>query len=278
LPLALELAAARLDVLPLSTLARRLDDRLHLLASEAPDLPERQRSLEAAIGWSYDLLSEAEQRVFRCLGVFVGGVTADAIASVVGATASPEEASVAGDDRNALKRLVSLAEKSLLLPARSDEMEAGADKEGEGPEPAFGMLETVRAYARERLDAAGELDAASRAHACYFLALAERADAQLRGHDQQAWFFRLDRSRTTCARPSAGRSIKPAETAQTWPPSVRQGCDWRRRWATSGTCAATIQRACAGWRRRWPARCTRHRGRTRRRQGIEWTRLRAPAR
>jgi non-specific serine/threonine protein kinase len=125
--------------------------------------------------------------------VFVGGVTADAIASVVGATASPEEASVAGDDRNALKRLVSLAEKSLLLPARSDEMEAGADKEGEGPEPAFGMLETVRAYARERLDAAGELDAASRAHACYFLALAERADAQLRGHDQQAWFFRLDR-------------------------------------------------------------------------------------
>jgi predicted ATPase/DNA-binding CsgD family transcriptional regulator/transcriptional regulator with XRE-family HTH domain len=191
LPLALELAAARLDVLPLSTLARRLDDRLQLLASQAPDRPERQQSLEAAIGWSYDLLSEPERRVFRCLGVFVGRVTFDAIEAVVGAVAAPEEAPAAGAARATVKRLVSLAEKSLLLPARSDEEEAGADEENE--EPAFGMLETVREYARERLDAAGELAAASRAHACYFLALAERADAQLRGRDQRAWFFRLDR-------------------------------------------------------------------------------------
>ncbi len=88
LPLALELAAARLDVLSLSTLARRLGGRLQLLASEAPDLPKRQQSLEAAIGWSYDLLSEPERRVFRCLGVFVGRVTAEAIEAVVGAVAS----------------------------------------------------------------------------------------------------------------------------------------------------------------------------------------------
>jgi predicted ATPase/DNA-binding CsgD family transcriptional regulator/transcriptional regulator with XRE-family HTH domain len=191
LPLALELAAARLDVLSLSTLARRLGGRLQLLASEAPDLPKRQQSLEAAIGWSYDLLSEPERLVFRCLGVFVGRVTFDAIEAVVGAVAAPEEPPAVGAARATVKRLVSLAEKSLLLPARSDEEDASADKENE--ELAFGMLETVREYARERLDAAGELAAASRAHAHYFLALAERADAQLRGRDQRAWFFRLDR-------------------------------------------------------------------------------------
>jgi predicted ATPase/DNA-binding CsgD family transcriptional regulator/DNA-binding XRE family transcriptional regulator len=204
LPLALELAAARLDVLPLSTLARRLDDRLQLLASEAPDRPERQRSLEAAIGWSYDLLSEPEQCVFRCLGVFVGRVTSDAIAAVVGTVAASEEAPAttgvgagAARARNTaratLKQLVSLAEKSLLLPARSGEEEAGADEVDEGPEPAFGMLETVCEYARERLAATGELAAASRAHAHYFLALAERADPALRGPKQRAWFFRLER-------------------------------------------------------------------------------------
>ena len=211
LPLALELAAARLDVLSLSTLARRLDDRLQLLAAEAPDLPERQRSLEAAIGWSYDLLSEPEQRVFRCLGVFVVRVTADAIAAVAGpvgtgAGAAPVEveeapattgvgagaARASNTARDTLKQLVSLAEKSLLLPARSDEDEAGADEVDEGSEPAFGMLETVREYARERLAAAGELPAASRAHAHYFLALAERADPALRGAEQRAWFFRLE--------------------------------------------------------------------------------------
>jgi predicted ATPase/DNA-binding CsgD family transcriptional regulator/transcriptional regulator with XRE-family HTH domain len=194
LPLALELAAARLDVLPLSALARRLEDRLQLLAVEAPDRPERQQSLEAAIGWSYDLLSEPEQRVFRCLGVFVGRVSLNAIAAVVGVVAAPMQPlkpPTADDERDTLMRLVSLAEKSLLLPARSDEEDGNAAKED--PEPTFGMLETVREYARERLATAGELTAACQAHAHSLLALAERADAQLRDPDQQAWFFRLER-------------------------------------------------------------------------------------
>ena len=82
LPLALELAAASLDVLSLSALTQQLANRMQLLTVEAPDLPERQRSLEAAVGWSYDLLSEREQRLFRCLGVFVGRVSLDAIAAV----------------------------------------------------------------------------------------------------------------------------------------------------------------------------------------------------
>jgi transcriptional regulator with XRE-family HTH domain len=115
LPLALELAAARLDVLSLSTLTRRLAHRLELLAVEAPDLPERQQSLQAAVGWSYDLLSAGEQRLFRCLGVFVGRVTLDAIATVESVVESGGEkgAGEAGDERETgrtLRQLLSLAE------------------------------------------------------------------------------------------------------------------------------------------------------------------------
>jgi hypothetical protein len=91
LPLALELAAARLGTLSLSAIVRRLDDRLRLLASEAPDQPARQQSLEAAVGWSYDLLSAGEQSLFRCLGVFVGRVTLDAIATVASVVESGGE-------------------------------------------------------------------------------------------------------------------------------------------------------------------------------------------
>src|SRR5262249_35730322 len=101
LPLALELAAARLDVLSLPTLARRLGDRLRLLASAAPDRPARQRSLEAAVGWSYDLLGEQERRFFRCLGVFAGRVTLDAIATVAAAVGAGAEAAGDGEARNA---------------------------------------------------------------------------------------------------------------------------------------------------------------------------------
>jgi predicted ATPase/DNA-binding CsgD family transcriptional regulator len=200
LPLAIELAAARLDMLSLSTLTQRLADRLELLAIDAPDLPERQQSLEAAVGWSYDLLSEREQRLFRCLGVFVGRVTLDAIVTVdslVGAAG--DEAKEERETGHTLRRLLSLAEKSLLLRARPEEpngLEASASDPEEvmdDPEPAFGMLETVREYAWERLAAASELVEARRAHAHYFLALAEQADSRLRGPDQRAWFQRLER-------------------------------------------------------------------------------------
>jgi predicted ATPase/DNA-binding CsgD family transcriptional regulator/transcriptional regulator with XRE-family HTH domain len=206
LPLAIELAAARLDVLSLSALTRRLADRMQLLAVDAPDLPERQQSLEAAVGWSYDLLSAREQRLFRCLGVFVGRVTLDAIAavdSVVGAVGGEADDGMVGDERevgNALRPLLSLAEKSLLLPIRSEESSGQGgfatepeQEAEEEPEPAFDILETVREYAWERLAAAGELTVARRAHAHYFLALAERAEQKLRGLDQRAWFLRLER-------------------------------------------------------------------------------------
>jgi predicted ATPase/DNA-binding CsgD family transcriptional regulator/transcriptional regulator with XRE-family HTH domain len=202
LPLALELAAANLDALPLPTIVRRLGDRLRLLRWEALDLPERQQSLEAAIGWSYDLLSVPERRLFRCLGVFSGWVSPAATAAVVSAVATGED----DDDRardhgHTLARLASLAEKSLVLPARRREYEGdGAEEDGTteaqngvDPEPAFAMLETVREYAWEQLERLGELEAGRRAHAYYFLALAEQADPQLRGPNQRAWYFRLER-------------------------------------------------------------------------------------
>ncbi|HEV8192753.1 MAG TPA: NB-ARC domain-containing protein, partial [Ktedonobacterales bacterium] len=201
LPLALELAAARLDVLSLTTLTRRLADRLKLLAVEAPDMPERQQSLEAAVGWSYDLLTAPEQRLFRYLGAFVGRVTLDAIAAVervVGADSEGGEVVEERETGRTLRRLLSLAEKSLLLPAQSetsgahDAPDFELDESGED-EPAFAMLETVREYAWERLTASGELAAAQRAHAHFFLALAEQAASQLNGHDQRTWYLRLDR-------------------------------------------------------------------------------------
>ena len=174
LPLALELAAARLHVLPLAAVARHLGERIDLLRWEAPDLPDRQHSLQAAMDWSYDLLPAEERRLFRLLGVFVGQVPLAALAAVAG---EPDEGALLG-------ALLALAEQSLVLPARPDD---------DDPEPAFGLLETVRQYARARLAAEGGLAGASHAHAHYFLALAERADPELRRPEQSLWFARLER-------------------------------------------------------------------------------------
>jgi predicted ATPase/DNA-binding CsgD family transcriptional regulator/transcriptional regulator with XRE-family HTH domain len=188
LPLALELAASRLDALPLPLIVRRLGDRLRLLRWDAPDLPERQRSLEAAVGWSYDLLSAGERRLFRHLGVFVGRVALDALADVVGgAGGEGDGGNELGTEHFTLEGLASLAEKSLVLPAHQ------TGEEDAECELCYGMLETVREYAREQLTRHGELEAAQHAHAHYFLALAEQANLQLRKRGQRAWFFRLER-------------------------------------------------------------------------------------
>ena len=117
------------------------------------------------------------------------------------------------------------------------------------------MLETVREYAWERLAAAGELSAARRAHAHYFLTLAERADTSLRGADQRPWIFQLEREHDNlrAALRWLINSIRPLGTAQAWQPSRRRGCGSPGRWAISGTCAATTRKADVGWSRYWPA-------------------------
>ena len=166
LPLAVELAAARAAVFTPRAMERRLTERLAL--PEGPrDLPERQRTLRAAIDWSYQLLEPVEQELFAAMSAFVGGVRVDLAEIVWG-----------GD---AVERLISLAEKSLLR--RRD------DADGE---PRFWMLETIRDFARERALAAGEYDAAVARHAEHFLALAHEAEPKLIGADQARWLDRLE--------------------------------------------------------------------------------------
>jgi predicted ATPase len=164
LPLALELAAARVRLLPLAAILARVDHRLALLSDGPRDLPERHRSLRAAVAWSYDLLAPAEQQLFRRLSVFRGGWTIDGAAAVV-ATAGP-------DADAALLLLGSLVDSSLVLRDPSEDVD-----------PRFTMLETVREFAYERLADAGEVDLARSRHASHCLALAEREAPLFTGPD-----------------------------------------------------------------------------------------------
>jgi predicted ATPase len=161
LPLALELAAARVKTLSPPQMLARLDRRLPLLTGGARDLPERQRTLRAAIEWSHDLLTPDEQRLFARLAVFRGGCALDAVEGVIGAD---------------LDQLTSLVDKSLLRH-RDDR---------------FWMLETIREYAAERLESSGDAGELRRRHADHFLALAEEADRRLWQGSPGEWLDRLD--------------------------------------------------------------------------------------
>jgi non-specific serine/threonine protein kinase len=173
LPLAIELAAARTRLLPPRALLARLDQRLDVLKSDARDLPERHRTLREVIGWSHGLLGASEQRFFRRLAVFAGGFT-------VGAAEALSAAS--GEGQDVLEPLTALVSHSLL---RQDEQPDG--------EPRFAMLETIHAFARERLAEAGEEDVARRAHLEMMLAIAEAAAPHLRGPEQVTWLEQLER-------------------------------------------------------------------------------------
>ena len=180
LPLAIELAAARLRVLSPEGLRDRLRHRLAVLTGGGRDAPARQQTLRNTMQWSYDLLTPDEQTLFRHLAVFVGGCTLEAAEAVCRAVGG-EVDGTAG--HTVLDGVTSLVEKSLLRlipPARRQ------------TEPRVTMLETVREFARERLETSSEADALKRQHAAYFLELAETADVQLMGAQQQAWLARLE--------------------------------------------------------------------------------------
>jgi len=177
LPLAIELAAARVKLLPPRALLARLEHRLRVLVGGARDLPARQQTMRDAIAWSYELLSGAEQALFRLLAVFEGGCTLEAAEAVCSAAAPDGD----GDALDVLQGLTALADKSMLR--------AGDDAAGEA---RVGMLETVREYGLEQLEAAGQAEAARRAHAAYYLSLAEEAEPELRGAAQVEWLERLD--------------------------------------------------------------------------------------
>jgi predicted ATPase/class 3 adenylate cyclase/Tfp pilus assembly protein PilF len=173
LPLAIELAAARITMLPPKAMLQRLSSRLKLLTGGARDLPERQRTLRATIEWSHALLDEGEQVLFARLAVFSGGRTLEAIEAIC---------DTEGDlPIDSFEGVSSLLDKSLLR-----------QEEGPNEEPRFVMLETVHEFAREKLEQSGDAESIKRAHAEYFLTLAEKADAELRGANQLEWLERLE--------------------------------------------------------------------------------------
>ena len=174
LPLSIELAAARTRVLPLPALLERVRDPLQLLAGGPRDLPMRQRALRATLDWSHNLLDPEQQKLFRRMSVFVGGATHEAIEAVCNAKEDL--------DIDLLDAIESLVDNSLVR-------RTGADL----TEPRFVMLETMREYGLGRLAEAGEEAYTRKAHAAYFVVLAEEAEpALMGGARQQHWFERLD--------------------------------------------------------------------------------------
>jgi non-specific serine/threonine protein kinase len=173
LPLAIELAAARIKILPPQAMLSRLDSRLKLLTGGARDLPARQQTIRNTIEWSYDLLDERERRLFRRLGVFKSGSSLQAIEEVCNA-----ERDLGLD---VLDEVHSLVDKSLLRQV-----------EGAGGEPRFLMLETILEFSREKLEESGEGDGIRMQHAAFLLKLVEEAEAQLRGPHQVEWLDRIE--------------------------------------------------------------------------------------
>jgi len=173
LPLAIELAAARVRSLSAATLRARLSSRLTMVAGGARDLPARQQTLRATITWSHDLLDAGERALFARLGVFQGGCTLAAVEAVCATTGDPP--------LDALDGVEALLDKNLLR--RED---------GPGGEARFAMLETIHEYARERLAHRGEEATLRRVHADYVLALVKRAEPELTRAGQATWLARLD--------------------------------------------------------------------------------------
>lgn len=171
LPLAIELAAARVKVLPPRALLSRLEHRLPLLTSTTQDVPTRQQTLRNTLAWSYELLDDEEQRLFRRLSVFVGGCTLQAVESLY---AHENEYFV-------LNGVTSLIDKSLLQQTEQEE-----------EEPRWRMLETVREYGQDMLAADDEKVYIQRAHAFYYLSLAEQAEIEISGAQQVTWLHLLE--------------------------------------------------------------------------------------
>jgi len=186
LPLAIELAAARSKVLSPAALLARLDHRFQVLTDGARDQPTRLQTMRSAIAWSYDLLTPEDQALFRCLGVFAGGFTLEAAETVCGPNG---EAGADGHTpafpSTVLDGVGSLVDKSLVR--RLEERDDGDGR--------LGMLETVLAYSRERLAESGEETTIRRRHAEWACALAETAEPQLIGPEQDRWLDRLEAER-----------------------------------------------------------------------------------
>jgi predicted ATPase/class 3 adenylate cyclase/DNA-binding CsgD family transcriptional regulator len=222
LPLAIELAAVRLRLLPPQALLDRLDRRLLLLTTGARDAPDRHRTLRATITWSYALLTPAEQGLFRRLAVFVGGATLEAVRAVCSGLAF---AASDGEPIAAPRVAVEPPQSGLDLLDRLEALVAHSLVRQEGDAdgaPRFTMLETVREYAQEQLEASGEAAAVHAQHATYFLALLRQAEAALHGPTQGAWLDRLALELDN-VRAALRRFLERARTGDT--AAAQQGMD-----------------------------------------------------
>lgn len=195
LPLAIELAAARLRHLPLPTLVARLDDRLSLLVGGPRDMPARLQTLRAAIAWSHDLLDPGAQTLFRRMAIFSGGCTLVAAEAILG-----DDPSMSGE---ILPQISTLIDASLLVRQAA----------GNG-EPRFAMLETIRVFAHLLLMQSNEAAEIASRHRAYFLAMAEQANEALDGPEQATWLARLtadhDNMRAVLSRAIAVRDADAA--------------------------------------------------------------------
>ncbi len=220
LPLAIELAAARSKLLPPQALLARLSHRLQVLTSGGRDVPARQQTLRNTLAWSYELLDGEEQRLFRRLSIFAGGGPLSAVEGLY--TALGEMPA------DLLDGVASLMDKSLLRQT-----------EQEGEEPRLLMLETIREYGLEALAASGEMAGTRRAHARYYLRLAEDAEVEGGGPRQGVWLDRLEREHDNLraalswALEQAGNE-EAAEGARSMETALRLGGVLGRFWVVHG--------------------------------------------
>jgi len=171
IPLAIELAAVRVKVLPVEQILTRLQNRFALLTGGNRTALPRQQTLRAAVDWSYELLSDQERKLLNRIAVFAGGFGLDSAESVCAWNGL--------ESNDVLDLLSPLVDKSLVVPNEIDGL------------ARYTMLETIRDYAAERLESAGELEAQGKRHAAYFLDLALQAEPELQGPEQSAWFAAL---------------------------------------------------------------------------------------
>ncbi|MEU4518508.1 BTAD domain-containing putative transcriptional regulator [Amycolatopsis sp. NPDC024027] len=201
MPLAIELAAARLRTMSLDQLAHRLDDRFRLLTGGSRTALPRHRTLRAVIDWSWELLSDAERLVLRRLSVFSGGASLEAAERVCG-----------DDSAEVLDLLTSLTDKSLVVVV-GDEA------------PRYRMLGTIKEYAQQRLAEAGEADVARRAHLAYFTELAETAEPHLRRAEQLTWLATLEAEHDNITAAMRG-AIAAGEAAEAMRLAATAGWYW----------------------------------------------------
>ncbi len=194
IPLAIELAAARVKVLPVGQILTRLEDRFRLLTSGSPTALMHQQTLRATVDWSYDLLEEQERALFNRLSVFAGGAALEAVETVCAGDGLAEE--------EILDLLAHLVDKSLVLP-----------EEGVEGAARYRLLETLRAYGREVLERSGKRPSCLERHARFYLALAEEAEPELSGSDQSGWLARLEQEHDNL-RQSAEWAVRSAHVEE----------------------------------------------------------------